>query len=243
MEEYRLQSGICANPCFKSLSITESTVTLAVGGYNTGYAPGVTVTTIGELSPSGVDELTRLLAKATELPADTTFGCPSCADGAVSSLRLRVGNSRTTLSWGGNQAPTPLPELYEAFAGVISELDQCEALNRVQQINACVTTSPGFKIVRRPDQENDARLAGMCRPAGAIPSHVLLKLGAVLKDGSPVVPPTVLELTTKPDGSWVADIVVPPGAFQVRSASIVCRDGATETPGPYALTDYWLAGR
>ena len=137
--------------CFKSLSIAESTVTLAVGGYNTGFAPGVTVTTVGELSPSGVDELSRLLAQATVLPADTTFGCTGCTDSAVSSLRLRVGNSWTTLTWDADQAPTPLPELYEAFDGLISELAQCEPSNRVQRINACVTTNPGFKIVRRPD--------------------------------------------------------------------------------------------
>lgn len=134
--------GFCADGCVSTLNIDASPLDVA------GACDVVTVEVCdggqinctqasGTLSAAGHDEARQVARALAGVTLDTVYGCPDCADGGASTVRLVRQGSYTEHTYDFGGPPQVLEAADALVQGLIDDLRACRSSSRVTPDATC----------------------------------------------------------------------------------------------------------
>jgi hypothetical protein len=92
----------------------------------------------GELTRSGVDTIGQISASLRQATLQGVYGCPDCADGGASVIRLLEATTESTIAYGFGDAPAELEEADEVTQSLIRALTTCTSSELITPEGNCV---------------------------------------------------------------------------------------------------------
>ena len=138
--------GFCGSDCVAELNIAPNpsagptaacdVVSLEVCDNGRGGVPGNCTAVTGELTAAGHDQARAIAQALAGVALDARYGCPDCADGGASTLRLRRGGVVSEHVYDYRGPPEDLRRADAFMQAIVDGMRTCAP-------NAYVTPAPG----------------------------------------------------------------------------------------------------